>query len=1800
MRNDHPDSRFFSNLNPAYPVNPLVHNRSAPKNRVSLERERPRGPNRRLYFRGTYSRCGARGQTLSGIRSAVPKILLLFLAALANFAAAQTWYWVARPLPAGQSGRTSSPELVVRNADGVELGRSSECRILTQGAQRWIAGRVRLDGDGPFRISLRHSQGKGDTSEILLNDAVSPHPGSYDVVMLLDASHSMRSNDPRDLRKSATRAFRELAGASSRIRRLSLVRFRKEARVLIPPTPPDRIESLDDALDQLRPYSSTDFGPPFEAAADLVREAPGGRAVLFLSDGEPRKDYHDTHRKLADLGCAVYTIGLSEEADHDLLARIAEETGGQYFKAPAAEELEQIFHRIFRILSAPETVAEFGGATGTLRFALDDGMTNPVLTLSDRGDTRRRIRLDGAPLQAAAKRGAHEHPLGDLDPGFHTLDLSPGHRASCVLRAETNLVLDAFAPGRNEPRGRDLVAGFLVRGADEVKNPQLTCELRTPDGERRRLSPESTDFGLHSVRAPAPMAGRYKLIIEFNGTRGGTPVHRRRELVFVRAAEDAPMPAHGTERRPTTGAAPVTAPKSAGLLPVRKLRTSAATAGEPQATFSSEPQQVTLRPPPGAQETVPLKLRINSAAESPPAITADCATEGVELLVTGTPELNRTVELRVTARADEHSAGTKFTGRLNVRHEHNSWDIPVTGQVERPELNAEFQPGTIDAAEDELRAQGTLTLSLSSDGRCEVRIETDNDSPWRASRSRVEVDEDTASVPFEFRVPRPRESSQWQGEIRIQGSGLAPVSVPWRLSWRPPAHADEMLSPDSSLSGASPFPWAWAVWAIAALLVFLLVMTIRGSQRAAFLLVSAILHLIVLFFTLPDSTLKEIADSATRQPQTVAVGKAIEEERVAAETERESSSQSAPSEAKREKTETEENSQPNDHSESLEPEQASSAVTENPETAALQKTPRREKVETEELRDETADAVRKRHQKAEAPAIEAAEAARKPQSAVPEIREVAAAAAQPHNAPETPVNERPAVQTLHAPSSKTATETRDVESQADNTVPRRRADRIRLSSPASAAASAPQTLVAETQPDTARESLDKPTLEARHPSSITDTPQTQASPPAVAKPAPSSSNRKTPKEEESEDLAQSVPKKSAETRRSSSAAPVQGTAFDVPVADPSTRRTAPETGVAHVAVRRDSAQNVPARPRPVSVTGTPRIPRARRAELHIEGATGTDQPNSKDSRPAEQPDAPGTSTAASGPVPSRTAADTAGTRSSTTARSLSEHSRDLGPALAVHNAQKAAKHGTGAAAVHPAGTPAPSSRLPADLLDAPDTKNAPAKKRAGSTPGGGDDPAAARRQPAGNPAREQTAAPPSARRKRALSVAPPRRQSLLEQGELDELSRLGRTSGKTRSTQGRWKRTFPNFKYSGDWDCDRTAMLNLAHQVEQRTGSVLPFESRNVSVDNSELHKAPFLFMSGHNDFVFSDREVEFLRSYLENGGALWINDSTDVDNESFDRAVRRELKRVMPAGKLREIPLEHPIFQAPYDLRQGTAGFRVPPGDKYRQDYHEGLWLDDRLAVVYTRNDYGDGLEIDTRTHALMPSLTDLSASEMQEASVRMGANIALHFVQGESDDPTKTSDQAAQPIRNPVEDRAKQWRNAPAAPLDWCDSTAGWNEPDGWEGPNSLPVADVDETAGRDNFVGVQFHKGSHEFKGWRARATVARKVSATLTDEQVLLLDVVNPMNGGARIAFACTGTNVAYIESEPVFLRPGLNRNIAVDLRKDTFKTEAVKWENRASFPESAEIDRVFILTYPQQSSGALEFGNPRLATPQSAD
>ena len=135
------------------------------------------------------------------------------------------------------------------------------------------------------------------------------------------------------------------------------------------------------------------------------------------------------------------------------------------------------------------------------------------------------------------------------------------------------------------------------------------------------------------------------------------------------------------------------------------------------------------------------------------------------------------------------------------------------------------------------------------------------------------------------------------------------------------------------------------------------------------------------------------------------------------------------------------------------------------------------------------------------------------------------------------------------------------------------------------------------------------------------------------------------------------------------------------------------------------------------------------------------------------------------------------------------------------------------------------------------------------------------------------------------------------------------------------------------------------------TGDIVPTP---LDIGGPELldKKPPFLYFTGHKDFVLTDAEVQNLRDYLEIGGCIWGDNALAGRGSRFDVAFRREMKRVVPDidKSFQPVAETSEVFtKSWYPL---TA---VPPGMNYYTEPFEHLDIDGKLAIFYTPNDYND-----------------------------------------------------------------------------------------------------------------------------------------------------------------------------------------------------------------------------------------------------
>jgi hypothetical protein len=195
---------------------------------------------------------------------------------------------------------------------------------------------------------------------------------------------------------------------------------------------------------------------------------------------------------------------------------------------------------------------------------------------------------------------------------------------------------------------------------------------------------------------------------------------------------------------------------------------------------------------------------------------------------------------------------------------------------------------------------------------------------------------------------------------------------------------------------------------------------------------------------------------------------------------------------------------------------------------------------------------------------------------------------------------------------------------------------------------------------------------------------------------------------------------------------------------------------------------------------------------------------------------------------------------------------------------------------------------------------------------------------------------------------------------------------------------FAQLRHEGDWDPDPSAVHNLLKYARDNSTLEVKFKRENVRLTDPQAATYPLLYMTGHREFRWNQDEVGRLQRYLKAGGLLLAD--ACCGRMAFDLAFRREIAKVFPGQKLQRLPHDHPLYHCHYDIT------RVEYTPRVREDFGpleapelEGLTIDGRLAVIYSRFDLGNGWE--QFPHPYSYGLKD-------EPALQIGTNVIVYAI--------------------------------------------------------------------------------------------------------------------------------------------------------------------------------------------------------------
>jgi len=182
-----------------------------------------------------------------------------------------------------------------------------------------------------------------------------------------------------------------------------------------------------------------------------------------------------------------------------------------------------------------------------------------------------------------------------------------------------------------------------------------------------------------------------------------------------------------------------------------------------------------------------------------------------------------------------------------------------------------------------------------------------------------------------------------------------------------------------------------------------------------------------------------------------------------------------------------------------------------------------------------------------------------------------------------------------------------------------------------------------------------------------------------------------------------------------------------------------------------------------------------------------------------------------------------------------------------------------------------------------------------------------------------------------------------------------------------------HYKGGGDWYSNPTALPNLIQFCNVNINTALNPKAATVTPDSPELFNYPYVYLTGHGNVFFSDKDAKNLRNYLLSGGFLHVD-----DNYGLDPYFRKAIKKVFPDKTLEPLAANHPIFSSAYKFPQGLPKIHVHDG-KPPQFY--ALTHEERIILVYSfESDLGNGWE-DPEVHN--------DPEDVRQKALKMGANI-------------------------------------------------------------------------------------------------------------------------------------------------------------------------------------------------------------------
>lgn len=161
---------------------------------------------------------------------------------------------------------------------------------------------------------------------------------------------------------------------------------------------------------------------------------------------------------------------------------------------------------------------------------------------------------------------------------------------------------------------------------------------------------------------------------------------------------------------------------------------------------------------------------------------------------------------------------------------------------------------------------------------------------------------------------------------------------------------------------------------------------------------------------------------------------------------------------------------------------------------------------------------------------------------------------------------------------------------------------------------------------------------------------------------------------------------------------------------------------------------------------------------------------------------------------------------------------------------------------------------------------------------------------------------------------------------------------------------------------------------------------RHLMLSDQRIHDIPFVFVTADQTFELTETERQNVRTYFENGGFMFLDNASPVNEYSASGSALKQLLRdTIPNARFEPIPETHSIYHSFFEFNDGPPrgaelglistleGLQVPSPERF---FLQGVWYRGRLVAVYSDKGY----------------ILKWAEDDNNEPQLKMGVNLIVH----------------------------------------------------------------------------------------------------------------------------------------------------------------------------------------------------------------